>query len=72
VALPHAGILLHSLFHPEDKGDVFFRNNGLHSPDYTALYSTAEGTSDPSTFLFSPPVVGEWLASGSDRFIPRE
>jgi hypothetical protein len=33
----HAGILL-GLFDPEDGGDMFLRNVGLFSTDYTALY----------------------------------
>jgi hypothetical protein len=33
----HAGILL-GLFNPEDGGDIFLRNVGLLSTDYTAVY----------------------------------
>jgi hypothetical protein len=34
-ALFHAGLLLGLFFNPEDGGDVFLQNGGLHS---TALY----------------------------------
>jgi hypothetical protein len=30
--------LLGLFFGPEDGGDMFLRNIGWHSPDYTALY----------------------------------
>jgi hypothetical protein len=34
----HAGFLLNLFFDPEDGGDMFLRNVGWHSTDYTALY----------------------------------
>jgi hypothetical protein len=34
----HAGILLCLFFDPEDGGDMFLRNVGRLSTDYTALY----------------------------------
>jgi hypothetical protein len=33
-----AGLLLSLFFDHEDIGNIFFRNVGLLSPDYTALY----------------------------------
>jgi hypothetical protein len=33
-----AGFLFGLFFYPEDGGDMFFRNVGWHSTDYTALY----------------------------------
>jgi hypothetical protein len=35
----HAGFLLGLFLYPEDRGDMFLRNVGLLSTDYTALYS---------------------------------
>jgi hypothetical protein len=36
--LLHAGFMLGVLFDPEDGGDIFLRNVGRLSTDYTALY----------------------------------
>jgi hypothetical protein len=36
--LLHAGFLLGLLFYPEDGGDMFLRNVGRLSANYTALY----------------------------------
>jgi hypothetical protein len=40
----HAGFSLSLFFDPEDGGDIFLRNVGGHSTDYTAYY--------PRRFIF--------------------
>jgi hypothetical protein len=36
--LPHVGFMLGLIFNPEDGNDMFLRNVGCPSMDYTALY----------------------------------
>jgi hypothetical protein len=46
----HAGFLLDLFFDLEDGGDMFLRNVGLLSRDYTALYPRRQY----SLYLYSP------------------
>jgi hypothetical protein len=43
--LLHVDFLLGLLFNPEDVGDMFLRNVGCLSPDYTALYPKRQKSS---------------------------
>jgi hypothetical protein len=43
--LPHARFLLDSFLHPEDGGDMFLRNVGCLSADYTAFYPRRKNSS---------------------------
>jgi hypothetical protein len=42
----HAGFFLGLFFDPEDGGDMFLRNVGLLSTDYTALYPRGQKSSE--------------------------
>jgi hypothetical protein len=48
-ASPPSSGFFELLFHPEDEGDMFFRNVGLLPPDFTALYIIRQNS---STVLF--------------------
>jgi hypothetical protein len=43
--LLHSNFLLGSFYGPEDGGDIFLRNIGLLSMDYTALYPRCQHSS---------------------------
>jgi hypothetical protein len=52
----HADFLLGLFFDPEDGGDMFYRNAGLLSMEYTALYPTAVRTSNSTREKSLAPV----------------
>jgi hypothetical protein len=51
----HAGFLFALFFDPEDRGDMFFRNVGLFSTDYAALYPTRQNSS--FSLLWEPQIL---------------
>jgi hypothetical protein len=46
----HSGFLFSLFFDPEDGGDMFVRNIGLLSTDYTTLFPRRQNSSQESVF----------------------